>query len=259
MPYRFDYYHEPFVGGGAVFFALANEKRFHRAYLSDSNEQLVNVYKVVRDEVQDLIEHLRFYASKFKESPQGFYDLMRSLDPLGEDPYVFQAARFIFLNKTCFNGLWRVNRKGKFNVPRDPSKKASNILDEHNLRACSAALREVTIRDRDFFDFFDLSSVSKAVWYLDPPYMPTSATSNFTSYTRKGFTMNDQCALAKTAEDLVRIGATVVASNSDTRWVREEWSGRGFQIYEVLARRNMNSVASKRGPVKELLMRGEKT
>lgn len=241
FPQRFGAYHEPFVGGGAVFFALQPPN----ASLADDNAELVNAYTVVRDEVETLVQHLRTH-----EAEEGYYYDLRSKDPAQLDR-VERASRLIYLNRTCFNGLYRVNSKGGFNVPFGRYKNP-NICNEAGLRAASAALRDVRI-ERKHYDHVLETAKRGDFLYFDPPYHPVSATANFTSYTAGAFSEHDQRRLASTFRELADRGCKVMLSNSDTPLIRELYDD--FHVETVLAPRMVNRDASKRGPVNEVLVR----
>lgn len=242
-------YYEPFLGGGAVFFALANERGFERAVLNDCNQELMDCYRVVRDFPQDLMKQLDRYKYDAK-----LFARLRAQKPANLAP-VHRAARMIYLNKNGFNGLYRVNRKGEFNVPFGTFKSPPRTYDLMNITACSAALSHfVDIQNTDFE-----ASVSRAragdLIYFDPPYVPASPTSSFTSYTSGGFGLKEQERLATLCRTLADRGAWVVASNSDTPMVRQLY--RGFRIIPLQARRSINSKGDKRGHVGEVLILGQ--
>ncbi len=240
FPGRFGHYHEPFVGGAAVFFALGPE----RATLSDINDELVNAYRAIRDDVEGVIEALGAHRA----TEEHFYEVR------GQERSALTAttstARTIFLNRTCFNGLYRVNRKGQFNVPfgRYANPK---ICDADNLRAVSEALAEVSIEHRSAFEVLDHAKKGDLV-YFDPPYDPVSKTASFTSYTKTGFGDAEQERLADVFAALDRKGVHVVLSNSDTEFIRSLYAG--FEIEQVFCRRAINSRADRRGPVAEVLV-----
>lgn len=238
-------YYEPFVGGGAVFFTLADQGRIQRAVLNDWNGELVDCYRTVRDFPDDLVAQLQ----RLEISKEIFLQLR---DVLPEElPPCRRAARTIYLNKTCFNGLFRVNKKGKFNVPWGKYKNPKT-LDEPNLRACSEVLnRLAALHNVDFADVVAPAQAGDAV-YFDPPYVPLNPTSNFTSYTRDGFTLHDQERLAACFRELVEKGVNVIASNSNTDVVRSLY--KGYQLVEVQARRAINSKGDGRGKIAELLI-----
>ena len=260
FPKRVKTYYEPFLGGGAVFFALAAEKRFERAVLSDWNLELVETYRVVRGFPDDLMRLLRDIEAEYKASPEATYFKWQQIeDPdfaakLAKRP-TSRAARFVFLNKAGFNGLYRVNRKGKCNVPWG-QRLTVTTFNEENLRACSETLdRWASLRHGDFESTVSEAGVEDLV-YLDPPYVPKNVTSNFTGYTKGGFKLEAHRRVAKTFRDLYERGCYVVASNADLPLVRELYEG--FELHEVPARRSINSKGSKRGPVGELIIVGRR-
>lgn len=241
LPDRFGTYHEPFIGGGALFF----ERRPATAVLSDQNERLVRTYRAIRDSVEDVIELLRGYP----HDKEFFLDMRRRDIDAGTDVEV--AAWFIYLNRTAFNGLYRVNSRNGFNVPF--GRYASpRICDAKNLRACSTALQRADIRHESFESVLDRARRGDFV-YFDPPYVPLTATSNFTSYTADHFGPNEQIRLRDLALELKRRGVHVLLSNSSAPFVRELYA-EGFELEEVQATRAINSVGSGRGAVTELLM-----
>src|SRR5207253_4334393 len=211
VPARFRTYHEPFLGGGAVFFALQPKS----AFLSDVNEELTNAYRVVKGDVEKLISVLKEASGEVTEDD--YYEV-RSQDPDSLDP-VDRAARFIFLNKTCYNGLYRVNRDGKFNVPFGRYK-APRICDAEGLRLASEVMQHAIVKTRDFRDAFELVEPNDFV-YLDPPYVPVSKTWNFTEYTSNSFTWDDREALAEAALKLRdEVRCFVLISNSYQRNIK---------------------------------------
>jgi DNA adenine methylase len=245
VPELFGRYFEPFVGGGAVFFDLYAAGRISRkAWLGDANMELMLTYSTIVDNVVDLIESLRVHAAQHSE--KHFYEVraLRGLPPLAN------AARMIYLNKTCFNGLYRVNRNGGFNVPFGRYKNP-NICDVENLHACSAALKGVQLNCVNFTSIASVVCSGDFVYY-DPPYWPVSETSDFTSYTPGGFTKTDQERLAEHARQMRSIGVHVLLSNADLPQVRELYNG--FEMRTVQAKRNVNSKGDKRGSVGELLI-----
>ena len=225
----------PLLGGAAVFFYLQPQK----ATLSDINKKLVNVYRVVQQDVDGLIRLLK----KHKNEKEYFYQI-RALDPADLSPQE-QAARLIFLNKTCYNGLYRENQSGRFNVPFGRYKNPK-ICDEQRLRTASVALQGVTLQESHFSQALS-DVVSGDFIYLDPPYAPVSATSNFTSYSRYKFLAADQCLLAETVEELTARGCNVMLSNSSAPLIYELYGDRGYHLIEVKSRRNINSKADRRG------------
>jgi DNA adenine methylase len=247
LPKKIKTYYEPFVGGGAVFFALAAEGRFERAVIGDANEELMNVYAMI----SMYPTHLTRFLSDFAQDEKTYYKIR------AQDPATLslrdRAARTIYLNKVGFNGLYRVNRKGGFNVPWG-RQEGRTLFDEENIVACSTALRDLTtLASLDFENTVFPARRGDAIYY-DPPYLPVSTTANFTSYTAGGFTLNDQERLRDNAMALVKRGVHVLLSNSDTPLVRKLY--KGFKIEEVQAPRRVNSKGSKRGNVGELLISG---
>lgn len=233
-------YFEPFVGGAAVLFHLLPE----RAVISDCNPELINCYRVVRDDVDKLIAHLR----RHENDREHFYRVRaQDTNALSE---VERAARLIFLNKTCFNGLYRVNSKGQFNVPFGRYTNP-RICDEVNLHAASEALRKVEILQGAFEEVLKRAKKGDFV-YLDPPYQPISATSNFTGYTATCFGIEDQRRLASVVRSLSKRGCLVMLSNSNSEVVRELYSG--CTIETVYTSRAINCKPDRRGRISELLI-----
>ncbi len=236
-------YYEPFVGSGAVFFHL----RPARSFLSDQNEKLIEVYQQIQSNVEALIEALRPHQNE-----SDYYYAIRAQKP-EELTAVQRAARFIFLNKTCYNGLYRENSRGVFNVPFGRYKNPA-ICDAVRLRAASATLQGVSIEAHDFETAVSTAREGDFV-YFDPPYVPLSQTSNFTSYSKHGFNDADQRRLAHTINQLTGKGCRVMLSNSSAPLVYEIYDGNGrYHLHEISARRNINSNPARRGPVKELLI-----
>lgn len=253
VPDDFNRYFEPFLGGGAFFFHLVSKKHLRfTAYLSDVNKDLINAYKVVKDNVEGLIELLRYHEKEYKRnSHEYYYELRAHIKPLTD---VEAAARFITLNKTCYNGLYRVNKNGMFNVPIGNYKNPL-ICDTENLRNVSLALRhsDAHILVRDYKDILETAKENDFV-YLDPPYKPTSITANFTGYTNGGFNDKDQVDLYHLFRRLDNRRCKVLLSNSDTPYIRELY--REFKEYtkEVNALRAINCKGSKRAGHTELLI-----
>ncbi len=246
LPPRIRTYYEPFIGGGAVFWHFANTQRFETAVLNDFNPEIVNCYEVIRDEPQALLDQVRQWPVT-----EELYNELRAQSP-GALPKVTRAARTIFLNKAGFNGLYRQNRKGQFNVPWGKRTNVT-IVDPDRVLACSRALTGVTLRVGDFAAAVEGAGPGDAV-YLDPPYVPLNPTSNFKSYTGAGFSDEDQARVAETCRGLRARGVAVLASNSDTPLVRSLYAD--FDLIVVPVRRAINSKATHRGPVNELLIVG---
>lgn len=242
-------YFEPFVGGGAVFWALASEKspRYTDATLCDSNEELISLYQVVQASVQPLMHTLRALEEEYEQAPYETY--MRWRENVPSDP-IQRAARFILLNKAGFNGIYRVNKQGKFNVPWGKRPRVV-LFDEENLLACSQALGPVHLHRGDFAAVLDWAKEGDLV-YFDPPYTPVSMTANFTSYTADGFGPRDHQRLAAVFRELHQRGCHVFLSNSDTLETRELYAE--FEIVSVQAKRHVNSRGDKRGPVGEIIV-----
>jgi len=244
-PSRYNRYLEPFLGGGALYFALQPKT----AYLSDFNPELVNCFEVVRSDLAALKEELKKYRYD-KEMYYEVRELDRKADYASTAP-VARAARFIYLNKTCFNGLYRVNSKGHFNVPfgayKDPT-----ILDAPNLTACSNALQSAVIKTGSFEEIVDVAEKDDFV-YFDPPYAPVSETADFTQYVSGGFDESSQEVLLLTCLKLHQKGVKWMLSNSNTNIIQELY--RGFKVETVEAGRAINSKAEKRGPILELIIR----
>lgn len=244
IPECFSTYHEPFAGGAAVFFAL----RPKRAVLNDKSPELANAYRVVRSDVETLIAEL---SSGCYRNDKATYLKIRALDP-GKLTPVQRAARFIYLNRTCFNGLWRVNRNGQFNVPFGDKPKV-RICDAENLRAVAEALKNVTLLNHDF-SYVEAVARAGDVVYMDPPYHPASPTASFTAYTEQAFSEEDQVRVASVAAVLARRGIKVIVSNSDTPFIRELYGKKGFRIEEVTAPRPISADPKGRLPAPELII-----
>jgi DNA adenine methylase len=235
-------YFEPFVGGGAVFFA----HRPRRAVLADVNQRLIRTYQGIRDDVGEVVRLLKTYRHD-----RTFYYALRESDvDAGSNAEV--AAWFIYLNKTGYNGLYRVNRKNRFNVPFGRYANPG-ICQEETLRACAEALDGTEIVLGDFETIAARARRGDFV-YFDPPYVPLSASSSFTSYTSDGFGLDDQTRLRDVARALKRRGVGVLLSNSSAPLVRQLYRD-DFDIFEVAAKRNVNSQGRGRGAITELVIR----
>lgn len=237
-------YYEPFLGGGAVFFHLAH--RAGRAVLGDINPELVNVYRWVRDRPDALLAHLA--AHKRHHCPDYYYQVRQQhhlADPIA------RAARLIYLNKTCYNGLYRENSQGQFNVPVGRYKNPA-ICDPDLIEAASQALRVAQIVEFSFADILQYSITAQDFVYFDPPYHPLSPTSSFTSYNRHGFSRHDQEHLAEVFRQLAEQGVRVMLSNSDCEFVRDLY--RDFKLHTIQAARMINSHSGRRGKISELLI-----
>lgn len=248
LPPYFKRYFEPFIGGGAVFFELQHEG----AYISDVNAELINVYKVVQNNPQELIESL-FKHQNTKE----YFLKIRSAD---REPFygswsdVEKASRFLFLNRTCFNGLYRVNSKGYFNVPYG-NYSNPRIIDAENILSCSELLQNTDIQCTDFAKVLEYTQKGDFV-YFDPPYVPLNSTSSFTSYTKEGFDIDMQYRLRDLCNELNRRGVFFLLSNSDTPVINELYSA--YNLQKVYASRAINATSTGRGKVSEVLVKNYK-
>ena len=258
-------YAEIFVGGGAVLFDILSKYKLDEVYISDKNLELINTYKSIRDNVDILIKSLKGMEEQYipldNENRKDYYYKKReeynSLKINSEVNNIEKAVLFIFLNKTCFNGLYRVNKKGEFNVPMGAYKKPK-ICDEENLKNVSLALKKVKIIYADYREsesFID----EKTFVYIDPPYRPLNITSSFTSYTENDFNDKEQIELAEYINVLNKKGAKIVISNSDPKnndiddnFFDELYDN--YNINRVKATRMLNSNASLRGAINELLI-----
>jgi len=243
-------YIEPFVGGGAVlFWILQKYSNIKKAVINDINTDLINSYVIIKENVEELIVLLRNWEKEFhslKDKPEEkkeYYYSKRKLFNTRKSDKITQAALFIFLNRTCFNGLYRVNRKNEFNVPIG-SYKTPMICDEDNLRAVSDVLQKVTILNADFEATLEYAE-NNTLFYFDPPYKPLSETSSFNSYAKDEFNDNEQIRLAKFCEKIDALGYRLILSNSDVKgknpndnFFDDLYSN--FNIKRVFARRNIN-------------------
>lgn len=253
IPKDFQRYFEPFLGGGAMFFHLVSKNRRFKAYLTDKNSELINAYIVIRKDLDNLITTLRKNEVAYKADRYEYYYKLRKEAKGVTDTE--RAARFITLNKTCYNGLYRVNKNGEFNVPMG-SYKNPLICDSKNLRKVSLSLKftDAWIRTLDYKAALEMAHRDDFV-YLDPPYDPTSATSNFTGYTEYGFDDDDQKELCRIFGELDRKGCKIILSNSDTPLIRDLYKGYNKYLKEVYAVRIINCKASRRMGHKELVIR----
>jgi len=247
LPSRITTYCEPFLGGGALFFHIQPKK----AIINDLNNDLIQVYEVIRDDVEELITLLQQY----KNTSEFFYslrDLDRDKEKFKQLSKTEKAARIIYLNKTCYNGLFRVNSSGEFNSPFGHYKNP-NIVNEPTLRAVNKYLSSniIEIFNEDFSD--TLLRVPKGSFvYLDPPYDPVSDTASFTGYNKGGFNREEQVRLKQCCDSLTERGINFLLSNSSTEFIKDLYSD--YSIKTVYAKRAINSVANKRGAVKEVLI-----
>ena len=251
VPKQFENYYEPFLGSGAFFFYLIQKRgNAFKAYLSDLNPELINTFLIVRDNVDELIILLKEHQKEYYKNPRKYYYYIR--DELNPKDCVERAARMIFLNKTCYNGLYRVNQKGKFNVPFGKYEKPK-ICDEKTLRIASWALKvsKAEIRVLDYRRALEQPKEGDFI-YLDPPYQPVNSTSNFTDYTQEGFSEEDQKCLAEIFYELTKKRCKVILSNSDTPLIRYLYSK--YDIEKVQVARTINCKGEKRTGYTELII-----
>ncbi|TAF50935.1 MAG: DNA adenine methylase [Oscillatoriales cyanobacterium] len=241
-----DRYYEPFTGGGALFFALQQRRQFQQVCLSDINADLITAYRVIQSDPDALISALGCHAQNHGKS---YYYAIRQQHTL-TDP-IARAARLLYLNRTCYNGLYRVNRRGEFNVPMGRYKNP-NIVQAENLRACHHVLQGVTIEHHPF-DQITPPHHSPCLIYFDPPYHPNEDGS-FTSYSKQGFTAADQTRLRDLARDLHERGHYVMLSNSNADLIRELYATPPFRIFEIHAPRLVNCKSNQRQAVGEVLI-----
>jgi len=264
-------YYEPFLGGGAVFFQMINHYSVENFYLSDINKDLILVYQVIQKAVNALIKLLEAYQNHYlnlepEQRKAYFYQIREQYNQTRfqinyqniSKPEISRAAQLIFLNKTCFNGLFRNNQKGAFNVPSGDYKNP-RILDETNLINVSQALQKVVLKVADFSELEKHKMNKDSFIYLDPPYRPISPTSSFTTYSQTRFDESSQIQLANTFKRLDRQGVKLMLSNSDPKNIDEndhffETQYAGFHIQRILANRMINNVGSQRGKITELLI-----
>ena len=248
IPKRMTAYCEPFLGGGAVLFALQPK----RVLVNDLNQDLITVYRVIKEDADALIEHL----SRHENTPEYFYrirDLDRDKEAYAAMSDVEKASRLLYLNKTCYNGLFRVNASGAFNSPYGHYRRP-NIVNEQTIRGVSRYFNscDITFFSGDFASV--LEQVPKGGFvYLDPPYDPVSDTASFTGYNRGGFGREEQVRLKECCDALTARGVKFLLSNSATPFIRGLYGS--YRVSIVQARRAVNSVASRRGAIEEVLVR----
>lgn len=263
-------YVEPFVGGGAVFFDIIekHQNQIKEFYISDINKDLINVYLTIRDNVEELVQILSNIEQEYKnldsESDKKSYYLKKRAEfnilrlNSFDNNKIFIAALMIFLNRTCFNGLYRVNKRDEFNVPFGKYANPT-ICDTENLHCISKILQNVQIKCHDYKEIYKIVDENTFV-YLDPPYIPLNSTSNFTQYTQDGFTINNQYELSEFANKLALKGAYVIVSNSffgNSEYEVQKFYNKhypNFTVRTVSAKRNINSNKNKRGIINEVLL-----
>ena len=251
FPDKFDTYLEPFLGGGAVMFDLLTKKPSLKCNVSDLNSDLILAYVTIRDKLNKLIQSLENHSKNYHKDSTGYYYKVRNQEPKNQ---IEKVSRLLFLNKTCFNGLYRVNSKGKFNVPLGRYTNP-NIVNKENLIVVSHILQSEKIK----ISCRDSSSVLKDAKrgdfvYFDPPYQPVSDTANFTSYTHRDFRNDDLERLADLANQLSSKGCFVMLSNSNSKTVKRLFSS-GWKLKEIRANRAINSNSQKRTGHKEIIIK----
>lgn len=246
-PKEFNRYFEPFLGSGAVFFHIKQKFKPKKCFLSDVNEDLINTFKAVKEQPEELIKLLKEHKAKdnsreyFNQQRERFNTIKAGLE---------KAAIFIYLNKTCFNGLYRVNAEGKFNVPFGKYPNPA-ILQEEKIRKASKLLQDVNVSESNFSDIVEEAKEGDFI-YFDPPYFPLSKTSSFTSYQKGVFLENEQRELARIFRELHKKGCFVMLSNSDSPLIYQLY--QGFTITSVKARRAINCIGTKRGKINEVVI-----
>ena len=252
IPKKFEVYFEPFLGGGAFFFHLISQNNNLRCNVSDLNSNLILSYVTIRDRVEELISALEIHSKNYFKNPKQYYYQVRESNPKNQ---IDKVSRLIFLNKTCFNGLYRVNSKGKFNVPLGKYTNP-NIVNRENLLVVSYALqsKDISIKCQDFTKALENAQKNDFI-YLDPPYQPTSDTSYFTSYTDENFGYKDQQRLLAEFEKLDSRGCKVMLSNSKSNEILDLFSAYSKNIIEINSNRFINSDSKKRTGHTELLIK----
>ncbi len=252
LPQTMGTYFEPFLGGGALLFHILSERTGQKCGISDLNSDLVLTYITIRDKPDELINSLKNHAKNYQKDSKSYFYSIRESNPRSA---VEKTSRLLFLNRTCFNGLYRVNSKGKFNVPLGRYTNP-NIVNEENIHSVSQVLhsRKVSIKCRDFESVLDEAKKDDLV-YFDPPYQPVSSTANFTSYTHKSFTYEDLKRLAKLCLKLDSKGCKVMLSNSNSQEVADMFAEKQWQLKKIKANRSINSNSKKRTGHFELLIK----
>lgn len=258
-------YIEPFVGGGAALIDILQKYEIKQAYAFDINQDLINCYQVIKTKVNPLIYELaqkekEYLALEIEQREAYFYQVRKHYNSysLSKNTLdVTRASEFIFLNKTCFNGLYRVNKKGEFNVPFGKYKNPT-ICDTKNLEKVSELIQKVNFQCGDY-QKSEAYVNGKTFVYFDPPYRPLSATSSFTSYTKEDFNDENQKDLANYVRKLDALGAKLMVSNSNPKQINQkdtffEEIYQGFQIHEIIAKRMINSIGKRRGEITELVI-----
>ena len=250
LPANLERYCEPFLGSGSLFFYLAQTRPKFDAILSDSNEDLINVYRCIRDEVKELIELLKIHQDNYYNDKEKYYYFIR--DILKTYSNVEGAARLLFLNKTCYNGLYRVNKSGTFNVPHGTYMKPT-ICNENRLLSISNILRitNTSLVHNSFENITSDCSPMDCI-YFDPPYLPITKTAKFKDYTKENFDIKKHILLKKEFDRLVELGCIVLLSNSDSPIIKELY--RTYKIMTISISRTINRDGNKRKNHRELLI-----
>ena len=252
LPEKFSSYFEPFLGGGALLFHLFSKNKNMTGSVSDLNSDLVLSYITIRDNLDSLLKSLQKHSDNYFSDSKSYYYSIRKSIPKNQ---VEKVSRLLFLNRTCFNGLYRVNSKGKFNVPLGRYSNP-NIVQEENLKSVNRFLNQnkIIIKCQDFSSTVEKTKKGDFV-YFDPPYQPISNTANFTSYTNSNFGLNDLKRLSKVSNQLTKRGVNVLLSNSSSKYVRDLFSTKYWKIIKIDANRAINSDANKRTGHSELLIK----
>lgn len=251
-PSNIERYYEPFLGGGAFFFYLIQTRKPFKAFLSDSNPQLINTYRVVKDNVKELIEILQDHQEKYYQGGEKYYYMVRDNNNGSKANPTELAGRFIFLNKTCYNGLYRVNKIGNFNVPHGRYFNPK-ICNKEKLIECSLLLNRSDVDIQcDIYKNTTSRCKEDDFVYLDPPYFPLSRTSNFTDYTKESFGVKQHMELAIEFDRLNNIGAKVLLSNSNSEYVKSLYEK--YTILKVKTQRNINCDAKRRRDHHDLII-----
>jgi DNA adenine methylase len=248
FPKQINRYFEPFVGSGAVFFYVKQTYKPKYSLICDTNKELITTYQIIQKDIKDLVEKLKYHEKEYHKNPKDYYYKIRDEEP--EDDLEV-AARFIFLNRTCWNGLYRVNSKGKFNVPMGDYKQRA-IVREDVLKEVSKLLQGTKI---ECWDFEKVGKVAKK-WdfiYFDPPYYPLPGKNSFTTYQKNAFLDDEQERLRDFFEYLTKKGCKCMLSNSDSPFILDLY--KDFKIKKVFARRIINCDATKRGAITEVVVR----
>ncbi|MFT4243836.1 MAG: DNA adenine methylase [Candidatus Woesearchaeota archaeon] len=249
FPKKFNRYLEPFLGSGAIFFYIIQNYNPTEIIISDINEELIDTYNIIKNDVERLIVELKQHKEYHMVEGKKYYLMIRATDPKNL-PKLERASRFIYLNKTCFNGLYRVNSKGQFNVPMG-SYKNPDIIQEEKLRRVSKLLQNVTIKVMSFEKVVSLAKKEDFV-YLDPPYYPLKKGQSFTTYSKDNFLEEEQRKLFEAYNKLNKKGCYIMQSNSDTDFIKELYLN--YNIHYVQATRIINCNGDKRGKINEVVI-----